>query len=86
MEPAQLDFITFGSSAFVVIITLTSVGYGDVVPSTRYGRFTVCLIALWGAFMMSLVVAVLSSALFLKKSDKAVIDKYKERKYATRVI
>lgn len=80
MTPAQVDFKSFGSAAFVTIITLTSVGYGDVVPSTKYGRFTMAVVALWGAFLMSLVVAVLSNWLFLKKKDKSVIDQYKERR------
>lgn len=65
---------------------MTSVGYGDVVPSTKYGRATMAVVALWGAFLMSLVVAVLSNWLFLKKKDKSIIDEYKERRFAARVI
>ena len=65
---------------------MTSVGYGDVVPSTKYGRATMAVVALWGVFLMSLIVAVLSNILFLKKKDKSVIDQYKERCFAARIV
>jgi len=56
---------SFGSAAFLTIITLTSVGYGDVIPCTRYGRFLMAVVALWGAFLLSLLVAVISNAFYI---------------------
>jgi hypothetical protein len=44
---------------------MTSVGYGDIVASTTMGRGIACFIALWGAFMMSLVVAIITKGLSL---------------------
>lgn len=61
----QYDFSDWGAAAYWCIITMTSVGYGDVVPSTRMGRFVACFTALWGGFMMSLVVAIIASIFLL---------------------
>lgn len=65
---------------------MTSIGYGDVLPSTKIGRGLACTCALWGGFMMSLVVAVISNALFLSEKDKEVVDIYREEKLAAELI
>lgn len=65
---------------------MTSIGYGDVLPSTKIGRGLACCCAIWGAFMMSLVVGVISKALFLSENDKGVVDKYIEEKKAANLI
>jgi len=43
-------------SIWCIIITMTTVGYGDVVPSTPPGRIIAIFTAMWGAFLISLMV------------------------------
>jgi len=46
---------------------MTTVGYGDFVPQTFPGKIVCMFTALFGAFMISLMVLIVSSAFELKK-------------------
>ena len=50
----------FFLAIYQVIITLTSVGYGDFAPKTWIGRTVIMFCALWGAVMISFIVLVVS--------------------------
>jgi len=52
-----------------VIITLTTVGYGDYYPKTNAGRFIGILTAFWGVFFVSLFVVALTNTLDLEESE-----------------
>ncbi|MBF9233444.1 cyclic nucleotide-gated ion channel [Microvirga alba] len=55
----------FGSipeSMYWAIITLTTVGYGDVVPVTAWGRAVAALTAVTGLIMLALPVGIIASA------------------------
>ena len=43
-------------SIWCTIITMTTVGYGDVVPATMFGRLVAILAAIWGTFLISLLI------------------------------
>ena len=43
------------------MITLTTVGYGDITPHTYPGKVIIMFCALWGAFMISLLVLTVGS-------------------------
>jgi len=45
----------------VVIITLTSVGYGDITPDSNFGKMTCIMVAIFGAFNTSLMVVTLQN-------------------------
>ena len=44
------------NSIYVVVITLATVGYGDITPHTYPGKVIIMYCALWGAFMISMLV------------------------------
>jgi hypothetical protein len=50
---------TFGNMIYMVLMTIFTVGYGDIAPVTKMGRFWAFIAALWGSFLIALnVVAV----------------------------
>ena len=52
---------------YMVIVTITTVGYGDFTPQSMHGKFLMMLSALWGAFLISLIILVESRVFDLKK-------------------
>ena len=58
---------TFLTQVYVIIITMTTVGYGDYSPDTDLGKVVCCFVALFGAFMVGLVVLIVSKAFELRK-------------------
>ena len=46
-----------------MIITLTSVGYGDLYPKTNVGRIIGLFLSIWGAVIISLLVISLDTVL-----------------------
>ena len=57
------------------IITMSTVGYGDLFASTNFGRFTAVVIMFWGAFINSLIlVAMQISAAFTPQEQAAYED------------
>ena len=61
------------SSAWCIIITMTTVGYGDTVPATRFGRLTAVVAALWGTFLVSILILSVGSIFKLQKKEEKVL-------------
>jgi len=52
---------------------MTTVGYGDIYPQTAGGQVTGIIIALWGAFVISLLIMVTADVFeFSPKEQQAV--------------
>ena len=56
-----VDLSQLTNAMWLVIITMTTVGYGDAYPSTPGGRLVVALAAVFGMALTSLVVVALSN-------------------------
>eukprot|EP01017_Pseudomicrothorax_dubius_P026083 TRINITY_DN2884_c0_g2_i1.p1 TRINITY_DN2884_c0_g2~~TRINITY_DN2884_c0_g2_i1.p1 ORF type:complete len:363 (+),score=57.18 TRINITY_DN2884_c0_g2_i1:436-1524(+) len=54
LPPDQLTFDSFGDSLWGVVITMTTVGYGDYFPRTIIGRCITLAMCIWGVFNTSL--------------------------------
>lgn len=61
------------------IITMTSVGYGDIYAVTPPGRYVALLAALLGAAYVSLLVALISSWLTLEEKEGLSMHKIKDQ-------
>ena len=48
---------------------MTTVGYGDLTPDTDPGKFICMFCALWGAFMVSILVLVVSQFFQLERKQ-----------------
>ncbi|CAF0777200.1 unnamed protein product [Didymodactylos carnosus] len=57
---------------WLFIVTFTTIGYGDIVPSTYCGRGIAAISGLIGVFATALLVAVISQKLELTRSEKYV--------------
>jgi Ion channel len=64
------DFEQFISPIWAVVITMGTVGYGDVIPVSPFGRFIMMVTSIWGAFMFSLVLVAFSMIFNLTPHQK----------------
>jgi voltage-gated potassium channel len=55
------DFPTFGTGVWWAIVTLGTVGYGDVVPHTAWGRFVGSIVIIVGVTFISFLIATVTS-------------------------
>lgn len=68
-----MDFESLENSIWFVWITMTTVGYGDFYPKTIFGRVLTIIISIWGIFIVSMMVVVLSNFLALDMSEKRAL-------------
>jgi len=61
-SPTNSEFATFRDSLWWGIVTLTTVGYGDIVPVTAKGRIAGTFLMLTGITTLGLIAATLASA------------------------
>ena len=65
-----------------VVITMTTVGYGDVYAVSPFGRAISIINALWGAFVISMLVASIGQVFDLNDNQKKAIVQITNRKKA----
>jgi hypothetical protein len=65
---------------------MTTVGYGDVYAVSTYGRLISILNALWGAFIISLLVASIGRILELGENQKKAITEITNSKRAASLV
>ena len=65
--------ISFWDSAWLLVITILTVGYGDVVPSTNGGRFITIAGGLIGTLLTAITIALTTSYLQLSRAEHKVV-------------
>lgn len=60
---ARGEFDSFGESLWWAAQTVTTVGYGDVIPETPFSKFVAVIVMIFGITTVSLTTAVVTSAL-----------------------
>ena len=66
------NFKNLYSCMWNVIITLSTVGYGEMYPKTFFGRIVGVIVCLWGVFILSLFVVTITNSLeFSNNEDKS---------------
>jgi hypothetical protein len=53
-----------------VIITLSSVGYGELFPKTFFGRIVGIVICFWGVFIVSFFVVSIDNILTFSRQEE----------------
>ena len=68
------SFATFGDALWWGIVTLTTVGYGDIVPKTHAGRFAGIAIMFTGIGILGVLAGSLSALFHLDEREEAAIE------------
>ncbi|CAF1334374.1 unnamed protein product, partial [Rotaria sp. Silwood1] len=66
------EYMSMLNAMWCFIITFTTIGYGDFVPSTYCGRTIAAIIGLFGILASALLIAVLTQKLLLNRWEKYV--------------
>lgn len=64
----DVDFADYTKVFWFVVVTMSTVGYGDITPKTIPGRILAFLLSIWGVFIISLVVLIFFN--FMKLDDQ----------------
>lgn len=62
-EPGT-SFTSFGESLWWAVVTVTTVGYGDVTPQTVMGRFVAAILMVLGIGIFGVLAAAMASVMF----------------------
>jgi voltage-gated potassium channel len=65
------DFPTFGTGVWWAIVTLGTVGYGDVVPHTAWGRVLGSLVIVIGVTFLAFLTATVTSYFVAAEEEEA---------------
>jgi voltage-gated potassium channel len=76
LEPETFD--DFGLSAWWAVETVSTVGYGDVVPHTTQGRIVGTVLMVTGVSMIPLVTSIVVSILAAKRAEDQSVDEAQE--------
>ncbi len=71
---SQQDFSSFFNALWYALITMTTVGYGDLVAYTTEGRFFAVLACVTGIFLLSMMVITLSNMLNMTPTESRIYD------------
>lgn len=61
---------SFWNSMWCMILTMTTVGYGEIFPVTVFGRIFTIIACIWGMFSMSMIIVTLSSMISLNQEQE----------------
>jgi voltage-gated potassium channel Kch len=64
------DFASYGSAVWFSVVTITTVGYGDIVPTTVVGRTLAGALTVFGVTFIAFVTAVVTSALITSQQRR----------------
>jgi voltage-gated potassium channel len=75
VEGPKSGFTSIGVSMYWAIVTLTTVGYGDITPLTPFGKFLSAIIMLLGYAIIAVPTGIVSSELTSISRDSTKITK-----------
>lgn len=74
----EADWEDYAKVYWFVIVTMTTVGYGDSFPLTLPGRMVSFLLCIWGVFLVSLMVLTLFEILQLSEEETLALQVYRK--------
>ena len=86
-EGSRNNLQDYGSAIWLTVITMTTVGYGDIYPHTVGGQATAIFIAIWGTFIISLLIMITGQVFdFSPQENGAVLTIIKQRAAARSIL
>jgi voltage-gated potassium channel len=73
------DFPSFGVGAWWALVTIATVGYGDVVPTTPWGRVVGSATIILGVTFLSFLTATVTSLFVSAEQDRKAVEEEKRR-------
>ena len=70
----RLDFNNFFNAIWCVVISMTTVGYGDYYPGTDFGKWIIILTAFWGTFLISILILIASNIFDLTINEQKALN------------
>ncbi len=70
VEGEENNFTSIPKSIYWAIVTLTTVGYGDIAPVTTFGRFIASFVMILGYAIIAVPTGIVSSELTFQKTKK----------------
>ena len=61
---------SYFNAVYMTIITITTIGYGDICPMTKPGIIIILCLAMWGSLLMSIFVVTISSMWILSEDHQ----------------
>lgn len=71
-------FSNFFNSLWVVVVTMTTIGYGDIYPTTYFGRIVATLTCIFGTLILSLLVVFTNNSINLDHVERNVYQRIVE--------
>lgn len=78
------DFPNYGTAVWWAIVTLATVGYGDVVPTTPAGRVVASIVIVVGVTFLAFLTATVTSYFVSSEQEEAKRRELEEREAADR--
>lgn len=72
----------YANALWLILITTTTVGYGDYFPQTPLGRVIILFVAIWGTLIVSIMLVVVTNTLSMENCEKRtakILDKLELR-------
>ena len=67
--PGMNAATTYPNALWLILITTTTVGYGDYFPQTPLGRIIILFVAIWGTLIVSIMLVVVTNTLSMENSE-----------------
>ena len=68
----KLDYSYLYNAMWLILLTMTTVGFGDFYARTHVGRFISIIAAMWGTFLISLMIIMFNNyVLFSRQQEKS---------------
>lgn len=74
-HPRDERFEDITNAVYLAVITMTTVGYGDLKPITTIGRAVCCLLVVWSVVIVSVMVVVLNNTFEMEQSNCGLTQK-----------
>ena len=82
----QFVFDDYFTAIWCVVITMTTVGYGDVTVVSPYGRNVSILNCLWGSFIVALLMGMIQQIFALNEKQLKAVKEITNSKQAAKSV